>query len=260
MLLTRLGIERLWGGGPEGAYQFMSWWVKPITCRVLSESYAYGADRIPASGGAVIAANHLSAIDPPLLGSLSPRTVWYMMKAELHEVPLVGEALTWTGAFPIRRGESDREGVRRARELVRDGHVVGMFPEGTRQRFGYPGPVMPGATMIAMQEGAPLIPCGLDSFGWSLKNRRPCCVVFGEPLALDGFPRNGRGYKDASALLETELRRLWRLACEAIAAGFPEELPDGAKRTGWIRPGTGIRTDGAIRNVSALNGQISQRE
>jgi 1-acyl-sn-glycerol-3-phosphate acyltransferase len=252
VLLTRLGIERLWGGGPEGAWPFMKYWVTPATMWLAPGSFGYGAERIPRTGGAVLAANHLSAIDPPLIGAFSRRAVWYMMKSELHEVPLIGEALTWTGGFPIRRGESDREGIRRARELVRDGHVIGVFAEGTRQRLGYPGPVQPGAVMVAMQEDVSLVPCGLESFGWSRKHRRPCCVVFGSPMAFEGIPRTGRGYKQASELLATELTRLWRLAAEAVAAGFPEQLPDGSRRSVWWRPWECIRTDGAIRNVSAL--------
>ena len=83
--------------------------------------------------------NHLAAVDPPLVGSYSTRAVWYMMKSELLEIPVVGEALTWSGAFPIRRGESDREGSSEGAGVVREGHIVGVFAEGTRQRFGYPG-------------------------------------------------------------------------------------------------------------------------
>lgn len=252
MLLTRLGIERLWGGGPEGAWPFMHGWLIPITIWLTSGSQGYGIDRIPESGGAVVAANHLSAIDPPLIGAFSRRTLWYMMKSELHEVPLVGEALTWTGAFPIRRGESDREGLRRARELVRDGHALGIFAEGTRQRFGYPGPVQPGAAMIAIQEGVPLIPCGVDSFGWSRQNRRTCCVVFGERLPLDDLPRNSRGYREGSERLRAELLRLWRLACEATESDYPDTLSDGTPRGKWVRPWHSISTRGAIRNVAAL--------
>src|SRR5688572_2501662 len=114
----------------------MKYWVTPATMWLAPGSYGYGAEHVPESGGAVLAANHLSAIDPPLIGAFSRRAVWYMMKSELYEVPLIGEALTWTGGFPIRRGESDRDGIRRARELVRDGHVIGIFAEGTRQRLG----------------------------------------------------------------------------------------------------------------------------
>jgi 1-acyl-sn-glycerol-3-phosphate acyltransferase len=252
VVLTRLGIERLWGGGPEGGWAFMRYWVRPVTLWLAPGSFAYGLDRIPEAGGAVLAANHLSAIDPPLIGVFSRRAIWYMMKAELAEIPFIGEALTWSGAFPVRRGESDRESIRRARELVRDGHLVGIFAEGSRQRLGHPGPVQPGAVMIAMHEEVPLIPCGVESFGWTRKHRRPCCVVFGQAMRFVGLPRKGRGYRLAAGLLQAELERLWRQAAEAVAAGFPLALPDGTPRGEAIPPGGGALTDGRIRNVGAL--------
>jgi 1-acyl-sn-glycerol-3-phosphate acyltransferase len=208
--------------------------VKPITAFLMApRSCAYGRDRIPANGGAVLAANHLSGIDPPLVGTFSRRAIWYMMKAELLDIPIVGEALTWTGAFPIRRGEGDRDGMRKARELVREGHVVGVFVEGTRQRLGHPTKqIHAGALAIAMNEKVPVIPAGVESFGWSLKNRRACCVVYGEPMMFDHLSRNGKGYKEAADLVADEILRLWRQAAEAVAAGLPPELPDGTPRTG----------------------------
>jgi len=154
-----------------------------------------------------------------------------MAKAELLRIPVVGSALASAGAFPVRRGEADRDALRLARELVRDGDVVGIFMEGTRQQFGYPGEVQPGAPMIALQEGVPVLPCGVYSFGWTLKNRNPCAVVWGEPMTLDGVPKSGRGYKEAAGVIGAELLRLWRLAGEAVAAGFPPELPDGSRRS-----------------------------
>jgi 1-acyl-sn-glycerol-3-phosphate acyltransferase len=236
-LFTRLGLPWLWGADVERAWIVMRYNVVPATALWFAPgSVGYGLDRMPLAGGGVVAANHLSAIDPPFIGSFSRRTIWYMMKTELLGIPVVGEALTWTGAFPIRRGESDREGLRRARELVREGHMVGVFVEGTRQRFGYPGPVHPGAATIAMKEDAPVIPCALETFGWSRRNRRRCCIVFGEPMRFDGLPLNGRGYKEAGELLRLELLRLWRQGAEAVAAGFPPELPDGTPGRGWIKP------------------------
>ena len=246
MPLTRLGLPRLWRSDVEVGWAFMRYWLAPATM-AFAPSYAYGGDRVPLAGGAVLAANHLSAIDPPLLGTFSRRAVWYMTKAELLALPVVGQLFTWAGGFPIRRGESDRDGIRTARELVGEGRVVGVFAEGTRQRLGYPGPIHPGAAMIAMQEAVPVVPVGLESFGWSLGNRRPCCVVFGEPIRFDELPRSGRGYREASRALEAEIRRLWRQAAEAVAAGFPLELPDGTRRSGWVRPGAGVRTVAAPR-------------
>ena len=81
--------------------------------------------------------------------------------------------------------------------------------------------------MVAIQEEVPVMPCGLDTFRWSLRNRRPCCRVWGEPVRLD-LPRTGKGYKEGAALLGEEVTRLWRLAATASAEGFPAELDDGA--------------------------------
>ena len=202
--------------------------------RAIAPSFGYGVERIPESGGAVIVANHLSAIDPALVGMFSTRTMYYMAKAELLDVPVAGEVLRWLGTFGVKRGEGDRDALRVARWLVREGHIVGMFMEGTRQTLGYPGPAQPGAAMIAIQEGVPVVPCGVEAFGWSFKDRRRCAAVWGEPLDLSGLPRGGRGYKEGSLLIEEAIVRLWRLAGEAVAAGFPEELSDGSRRSAYL--------------------------
>src|SRR5205807_8004976 len=149
---------------------------------------------------------------------------------ELFEIPICGEALSWMGVISIRRGESDRDAVRRSREHVRNGDLVVVHIEGTRQRLGYPGRIHTGGLMIAMQEGAPVVPLGLDTFGWSPRNRRLCALVFGEPIEVDQLPRNRAGYEAAGELVRTEMVRLRRQAAEAAAAGLPPELPDGTPR------------------------------
>jgi 1-acyl-sn-glycerol-3-phosphate acyltransferase len=236
-LFTRLGVPWLWGADVEKGWVFMRFNIVPITTRLLAPgSFAYGVCRLPRTGGAVLAVNHLSGIDPPLVGSFSNRAIWYMTKSELLDIPVIGEALTWTGAFPIRRGESDREGLRKARELVSAGHIVGIFVEGTRQRSGYPAEeIHAGALTIAIKERVPVIPCGIESFGWSFRNRRACCVVYGQPMSFEGIEATGRGYKRAATILRAEIVRLWRQAAEAVAAGFPLELSDGTRRETWPR-------------------------
>jgi 1-acyl-sn-glycerol-3-phosphate acyltransferase len=231
VILTRLRMPTLWRRDPEVLWPRLRYVAAPITM-ALAPSYAYGIERVPPTGGGVIAPNHLSAIDPPLVGALCPRTIFYMAKAELLALPVVGEALQWTGAFPVRRGEGDRESLRQAREIARAGHMVGVFVEGTRQPLGYPGRVLPGAMMIALQERVQVIPCGVYSFGWSLRNRMRCAVVWGEPLDLADLPRSARGYRHAAEIVGGEILRLWRQAAEAAAAGFPAELPDGTLRVG----------------------------
>ena len=239
--LTTLGIPKLWDEDPEAFWRFARH-VVPPALRVLAPTAAYGGERVPREGGGVVAANHFSGIDHPLIGSFCPRSIYFLAKAELFAIPLLGEVLAWLGVLPIRRGEGDREALRRARELVREGKLVGVHLEGTRQRFGHPGPVQTGGLMIAMQEGAPVIPCGVDTFGWSPSNRRLCAVVWGEPLDVSDLPRNRAGYATAAERVRTEMVRLWRLAAEACAAGLPPELPDGTRRHG---PYVGSSRDGA---------------
>jgi 1-acyl-sn-glycerol-3-phosphate acyltransferase len=227
-MLTELGLYKLLGENPNRTWRFALPWVTPIT-NAIAPSWGYGHERVPLTGGAVIAANHLSEVDPAMLGIHCRRTMYYMAKIELLSVPIAGEFLRWTGTFAVRRGEGDRDSMRMARWVVREGHAVGMFMEGTRQPFGYPGPMHAGAAMVAIQEGVPVVPCGLYTFGWSPKNRRPSCVAWGGPILLD-LPRNGKGYKEGAALVEEEVVRLWRVAAQAIADGFPVELPDGSRR------------------------------
>lgn len=242
--LTRLGVPKLWGEDSERLYPFARSVVQPITLAVAPAA-AYGVERIPPEGtGAVLAANHFSGIDHPLIGTFCPRSIHFLAKAELFEIPFVGDVVQWIGSIPIRRGEGDREALRRSREVVREGGVVCVHIEGTRQRLGYPGPIHTGGLMIAMQEGAPVVPCGLDTFRWSPTNRRQCALVFGEPLDLSDLPRNRSGYDEAARIVGEEMVRLWRLAVEASAAGLPARLPDGTSRSGPFPTGRRTRRDG----------------
>jgi 1-acyl-sn-glycerol-3-phosphate acyltransferase len=233
-MLTELGLYKLLGENPERTWPVARGLVIPFA-RVLVPSWGYGHERIPVEGGAVVASNHFSEVDPVVVGLHNTRTLYYMAKIELLSVPIAGEILRWTGAFAVRRGEGDRDALRVARWAVHNGHVAGIFAEGTRQQFGYPGPMHPGAAMLAIQEGVPLVPCGVDSFGWSLKNRRTCAIVWGDPVTLD-LPRNGKGYKEGTAIVEELVTALWRRAAQAAADGFPETLEDGITRSRTIRP------------------------
>jgi 1-acyl-sn-glycerol-3-phosphate acyltransferase len=227
---------------PEAFWRFARL-VAPYGAIALAPAAAYGAERVPSEGGGVIAANHFSGIDHPLIGSFCPRVVYFLAKAELFEIRGLGEILSGLGVIPIRRGESDRDALRRARQVARDGGLVGVHVEGTRQRFGHPGPLQMGGLMIALQEAVPVIPCGIDTFGWSPKNRRKCAVVWGDAIDLSELPRNRGGYAQAAEIVGAEIVRLWRQAAEAAAAGLPPELPDGTKRHG---PFTGWPWDGAL--------------
>ena len=192
--------------------------------KLVAPLRVYGTERVPLEGGLVVAANHFSWIDPPALGAVSPRTLYYMAKVEAHRVPGLGQLVRSFGAFPVRRGESDREAVRTMREIVRDGHALGLFVEGTRQRSGVPGPVQAGAAMVAITEGVPVIPVAIHgSQHWRLGNFKPVSIAWGLPLTFEGLPRGGRGYKEASAEIERELRELWQWLVEVHELGRPRD-------------------------------------
>ncbi len=171
----------------------------------------YGKERIPEQGGIVLALNHFHWIDIPLFSIANPRDTFFVAKVEAHVVPGLGQFIRGFGSFAIRRGESDREAVRRMREVVREGDVLGVFAEGTRQRSGVPGEVQPGAAMVAIQEGVPVVCGAIDGTqDWKLTQpRRGAAIQWGEPMALDGLPRGAKGYREGSQLIEAEIRRLW---------------------------------------------------
>ena len=237
VILQRLGVPKLWREDPDVMWAVMRFTVAPVMW-ALTRGAAYGVGRVPETGGAVIAANHLNAIDHPFLGLVCPRPVYFISKAELLEIPVVGELLSFSGAFPVNRGEPDRQALRTARGIVRDGHLLGIHVEGTRQRTGHPGAARRGAAMIAMQEGARILPLGLETYGWSLTHPRRCAAVWGEPISFDDLTRSRDGYTEATERIKTEIARLWRLANEAVQKSFPDVLSDGTPRSPLPKPST----------------------
>ena len=133
----------------------------------------------------------------------------------------------------MRRGESDREAVRRMREVVRDGNALGVFVEGTRQRSGVPGHVQPGAAMVALQEDVPVVCAAIHgSQDWRPGNFAPVSIAWGEPMRFDGLPRGGKGYREASAQIEAELHRLWAWLRDLHEAGRPRVAVPPAREDG----------------------------
>ena len=149
-----------------------------------------------------------------------------MAKSEAYEIPGLAQLISAFGAFPIRRGESDREAVRLMRRFVAEGKVLGVFVEGTRQRSGVPGKAMPGAAMVALQEDVPVVPGAVHgSFDWRVGSFRPVSVAWGEPIRFEGLPRGGRGYREATEEIERRIRRLWEFLVDVHELGRPDALP-----------------------------------
>jgi len=168
---------------------------------------AEGVENLPQNGGFVLAANHISNFDPWALGiPLWPRRyLRFMAKSELFWWPL-GPLIRAGGAFKVRRGERDIDAINRAVELVREGHIVVMFPHGTRQRKGLVKKYQPrahtGAARIALDANAPLVPAAVAGTDRLLRLGR-LRVMYGSPLDLDGL--------DARAATERLMAEIERL-------------------------------------------------
>lgn len=159
--------------------------LKPVTTRYYRLSVT-GADRGPRTGPAVLAANHDSLIDIPILVAATRRPVWFMAKEELFRGRVASKFLRALGGFPVRRGGPDLEAVRAALEVLRRGRLLGMYPESTRTAELLP--FYPGAAWVALATGAPLVPVAIRGTyesmprGSTIPRRTNVTVRFGEPL------------------------------------------------------------------------------
>jgi 1-acyl-sn-glycerol-3-phosphate acyltransferase len=164
------------------AIALLSW---PIA-RIAFRYRTYGSENLPAYGGYVLAAGHVSNLDPwPLgLGLWPRRFLRFMAKSELFWFPL-GPVIAGCGAFKVHRGRADREAIATAVELARAGHVIAMFPEGTRRRKGLrkkrTAAAHSGAARIAIEAGVPLVPAGIKGTN-GLRRLERWRVRYGAPV------------------------------------------------------------------------------
>lgn len=124
-----------------------------------------GVEHLPRTGPFILVANHCSQADPPLLGWATGyqigRVVHFMAKEEMQRWPVIGWLADRSGVFFVRRGEGDRASQRTALALLAKGEPIGIFPEGTRSRDGRMREARPGAALLAIRSGAPIIPVGI---------------------------------------------------------------------------------------------------
>jgi len=175
--------------------------LKPIAValmRMLFGLEARGTEHVPARGPVLIVANHSSFLDPPLVGGVAPRPVTFMAKAELFRVPLFGALIRRLNARPVRREGADAGALRAALRILQEGGVLLMFPEGTRGPEGTLREPKPGAAMLAVMSGAPVVPVFIKGSGraWPRGRRLPrrakVVVTFGRPRVFERRDTSGR--------------------------------------------------------------------
>jgi 1-acyl-sn-glycerol-3-phosphate acyltransferase len=143
-----------------------------------------GLENVPKEGAFIIASNHLSWMDVPLVPSFIKRKVVYMAKEELF-YSKVGWLVRLMGAFPVKRGEADRQSLRAADTQLKAGKIFMIFPEGTRSKIRQLGQGHVGLGMIALRAGVPVIPVAVWGSEYTFKKLRPPVTVsYGKPLLL----------------------------------------------------------------------------
>lgn len=166
--------------------------IAAVSWPILRLAFRYrarGAENLPRDGGYVLAAGHVSNLDPWALGlQIWPRRfLRFMGKSELFWFPL-SLVIEGAGAFKVHRGQRDTEAIETAIQLAREGNVIAMFPEGTRRKKGlrkkYEAQAHTGAARIALEAGVPLVPAGIKGTD-GLRRLAPWRVRYGAPIDID---------------------------------------------------------------------------
>ncbi|MBK7091989.1 MAG: 1-acyl-sn-glycerol-3-phosphate acyltransferase [bacterium] len=148
-----------------------------------------GRENVPA-GPALIASNHLSNYDPPMLGSVLSMRVFYFAKVELFRNRAIGWFLRGVHAFPVNRGKADRHAWKQSQDILKRGDQLIFFPEGTRSKDGEVQSGQPGMARLAFATGAPVVPaaiCGSNRIKDVLFRRAKLRVGFAQPIYLSDY-------------------------------------------------------------------------
>jgi len=173
-----------------------------------------GTAHVPKTGGFILACNHRSYYDPLLVGSWSPRQMYFFAKEELFRHRLFGWVITRTNAIPVKRGRVDRQALSRAIDVIKRGYGLTLFPEGTRSKTG--GFLQPraGVGMIAVQAGCPIVPAylhGSNRLKDCLLGRQRLSLTFGPMMTVDevaATPAVKEGYQELAARVMARIRTL----------------------------------------------------
>jgi len=178
-------------------------------CRsLLFPIYQYkiiGRENFPKEGGVLLCSNHISNLDPPIVGISAPRPVHFMAKEELFSAPVLGKILPSINAFPVKRGMSDREALRKGLKLLKDGETLGLFPEGTRSTTGELGKGLAGAGFFALRSNAVIVPCAIIG---PYRPFKRLTVVIGKPIDFEKHRQNKISAEEATEVIMNEIQKL----------------------------------------------------
>ncbi len=181
-----------------------------------------GVENIPKEGAVIIAPNHKSNFDPPVIGVCSPRVVHYMAKEELFKNPIFAAVIRYFGTFPVRRGAIDRSAIRQAVKELKNGQPLGIFPEGTRIHGERIGKFHDGMASLALMTGTPILPVAVMGTEHLPKKEGPLAVVFGKPIPVAKGRATDEAMKEVNDKVREELLRLRKDYYEKV--GYNPEM------------------------------------
>ena len=212
-------------------YYFNLTWTRAVLMLASSRDIQ-GRENVPRKGALIVASNHLSNGDPPVLTVAVPRRIAWMTKAEWFKTPVIGPMLRLGGMIPVRRFEADLQALRRAQSVLRDGGALAMFPEGTRGGDKGLRAGEPGTALIALRTNTQIVPIAI----WGTEHvklprdffrRTRVHIRFGEPFLLEASKRITRDdvargtetiMREIAALLPERYRGVYKDAPTEVAA------------------------------------------
>ena len=194
--------------------------IRPLARLLMGFKYKLryeGMENLPTSGGYIISANHLTSFDPVLLAIKNSRSIHFMSKYENFENPFSRFFLKHFNSFPVKRGSSDKSSIEYAINLIKHGEIIGIFPEGTRNKEGgEPQKAKSGVALIAKATSADVVPCSIHISDKKRFGRKCCTIRYGKLIKFEelGFTDGARStteIRNASRMIFDETVRLWRM-------------------------------------------------
>ena len=188
--------------------RFVCCLVKCIT-HVLFRIKVHGKEHFPAEGAVIVAINHKSFWDAPLVAAELPRQLAFMAKKELFSIPVLGAIIKWAGAFPVSRGTGDLGAIKAALAALKAGKVMAIFPEGTRVKGDQTHSAKAGVALIAEKTGAPIVPVAIRG-GYGLFSKID--VFIEEPMLVKSDDGKKLSSEELQAISDELMIKILHLA------------------------------------------------
>lgn len=190
-------------------FYYIAKYIVLFIINIIYKIHIEGYENIPENGPIIICPNHISFLDPPVIGALFTRKIYFMAKVELFKNPIISYILKrGLGAFPVKRGTSDLNAIKTALKHLKDGHAIGIFPEGTRNKTGKLGKAEPGVSLLSIKSSTPILPVGINS---NYKLFSMINIKIGKPISFDEYKGTRLTQQEMSLIGEKIMNEISKL-------------------------------------------------